>query len=98
MDPSYTDPRDGSFPRARSVLTCRDEPEQQRAWLRQRHAGAAALAEIEARELRQLDGETALAQSEALLAAAPIAEMVRDRRDTSGFVEQQKLFSLSRRR
>jgi hypothetical protein len=66
------------------------------AWWQQRRAGAIAVAEVEARELRELDPEVALAMSEALLAAAPIAEMTRSRRDTSGFVAQQQLFARRR--
>ena len=72
-------------------------PEQQRAWLRQRQLGAVAVAEVEARELRELDAATALAESEALLSAVPIAVVTADRRHTSGFVEQQRLFAQARR-
>jgi hypothetical protein len=71
--------------------------EDQRAWLRQRQLGAIEVAKIEARELRELDPATALAQSEALLAAAPIAVMSAGRRETSGLVEQQRLFARARR-
>jgi hypothetical protein len=70
--------------------------EDQREWLRQRQLGAVAVAEIERRELRELDEATALAQSEALLSAAPIAVMVTGRLDTSGFIEQQRLFARAR--
>jgi hypothetical protein len=72
-------------------------PPHARAWLAQREAGARAVAEIEARELRELGEATALAQSDALLAAAPVAMMSASRRTTSGFVEQQRLFARSRR-
>ena len=71
--------------------------EDQRAWLEQRMSGVTALAAIEALELRELDPETALARSDALLAAAPIAVMVSGRCDNSGFVEQQRLFARTRR-
>lgn len=64
--------------------------------MQQRRTGAIAVAEVEARELRELDPEVALAMSEALLAAAPIAEMTMARRDSSGFVVQQRLFSRRR--
>lgn len=73
-------------------------PEDQRAWLRQRRAGAVAVAEVEMRELRELDAAAALVSSEALLAAAPIATMTEARRETSGFVEQQRLFARARER
>jgi hypothetical protein len=68
-----------------------------RDWLRQRDAGAAAVMAVEARELSELSSAAALAQSEALLAAAPIDTMVEGRRASSGFVEQQRIFSRSRR-
>jgi hypothetical protein len=71
-------------------------PAHAKAWLQQRCAAAIAVAEIEARELRELDPATALAMSEVLLAAAPIAEMASSRRDTSGFVAQQRLFTRRR--
>ena len=72
-------------------------PPYARAWLAQRQSGIAAVAAIEASELRALDSVRALAQSEALLAAAPIAVMTESRRATSGFVEQQRLFRRARR-
>jgi hypothetical protein len=68
-----------------------------RAWLRQREAGAAAVAAIEERELAELTATEALAQSEALLAAAPIEVMLQGRRQCSGLVEQQRLFMRARR-
>jgi hypothetical protein len=71
-------------------------PAHAKDWLRQRHAGDIAVAEIEARELGQLDPAVALAWSDALLAAAAVAEMTIARRDTSGFVEQQRLFTRRR--
>ncbi len=72
-------------------------PAHARAWLRQRDLGAVALAAIEADELRQLDVAAALAQSEALLAATPLDAVSEERRSTSGFVEQQRLFARARR-
>jgi hypothetical protein len=72
-------------------------PDHARAWLRQREAGAEAVAAIEERELAELDVTTALAQSEALLAAAPTEVMSEHRRTSSGFVEQQRLFLRARR-
>jgi hypothetical protein len=72
-------------------------PDEQRAWLRQRQLGAAAVAEVEARELHELDAATGLTESEALLSAAPIAVMAAGRRHTSGFIEQQRLFARARR-
>lgn len=66
------------------------------AWLRRRDAGARAVAEVEADELARLTPREALAQSEALLAAVSI-DAVADRRATSGFVEQQRLFGRARR-
>lgn len=74
------------------------QPSHARAWLRQRERGAVAVATVERDELRRLDPVTALSQSEALLSAAPIAEMVAGRIATSGFVEQQRLFSRARNR
>lgn len=71
-------------------------PSFAKAWLAQRRAASLALAEVEVRELRELDDATALAMSEALLSAAPRAEMTRERRHTSGFVEQQRLFARRR--
>jgi hypothetical protein len=73
-----------------------DQPSYAAAWLRQRLAGAAAVAEVERRELRALTDAEALAMSEALLSAAPIESMTKDRQATSGFVEQQRLFAKAR--
>lgn len=67
------------------------------AWLQQREQGAAAVAEIEARELRELDVEEALGLSDALLSATPLDAAEATRRTWSGFVEQQRLFARSRR-
>jgi hypothetical protein len=66
-------------------------------WLRQRDDGAKAVVAIERRELQALDDAEALRQSEALLAATPIADVADSRRCTSGFVEQQRLFARARR-
>jgi hypothetical protein len=66
------------------------------AWLRQRDEGARAVAAIEAEELKQLTSAQALAQADALLAAVPL-ETALDRRVTSGFVEQQRLFCRARK-
>jgi hypothetical protein len=67
------------------------------AWLRQREQGAAAVAQIEDDELRSLDDAEALRLADALLSAAPIEQMTRDRKTTSGFVEQ-RLFMRARGR
>lgn len=67
------------------------------AWLRQREQGAAAVAEIEARELRELDADEALCLSDALLVAVPLEAADATRRTWSGFVEQQRLFARARR-
>jgi len=72
-------------------------PAQPLAWLRQREAGAVALAAIEDDELRTLGTAEALVLSEALLAATPIASLAEARWRTSGLVEQQRLFMLARR-
>ena len=73
------------------------QPSFAQAWLRQRDAGAQALAAHEREELRALDPGQALRESEALLAATPIASVAEARRATSGFVEQQRLFARARR-
>lgn len=75
-----------------------DHPPFARAWLAQVRAGHAAVAEVEAIELAALDDAAALALSDALLGAAPIAEMAAARHETSGFVEQQRRFALLRAR
>jgi hypothetical protein len=72
-------------------------PAHARAWLRQREVGAVALAAIEDAELRQLDAAAALAQSEALLSATPLHSITEERRSTSGFIEQQRIFARARR-
>lgn len=72
-------------------------PAYARAWLRQREGGALAVVAIEDAELRKLHGDTALAQSEALLAATPLDLVTEERRSTSGFVEQQRIFARARR-
>jgi hypothetical protein len=74
-----------------------DQPDFARAWLKQRRSGEAALAQLAIDDLRSLDAETALAQSDALLAATPIAAASESRRTTSGFVEQQRRFAHTRR-
>jgi hypothetical protein len=71
------------------------QPEFARAWLRQREAGAAAVAEVERRELVALDDETVLAHIEAVL-SMPMPALTEARRTSSGFVEQQRLFARSR--
>lgn len=76
-----------------SILLIMALPAHARAWLRQRELGAIAVAAIEDAELRQLDATAALAQSEMLLAATSSTE----RRSTSGFVEQQRIFARARR-
>lgn len=72
-------------------------PHFARAWLQQREQGAAAVAAIEARELRDLDADEALCLSDALLAATPLEAAEATRRTWSGFVEQQRLFARARR-
>ena len=72
-------------------------PAHAQAWLRQREAGVVAIAAIEDAELRELDAEGALAQSEALLDATPLHAMAAERCGTSGFVEQQRIFARARR-
>jgi hypothetical protein len=74
-----------------------DQPPFARAWLRQRELGAAAVAAIEAEELRQLDADEALSLSDALLEATPLEAVEATRRTWSGFVEQQRLFARARR-
>lgn len=72
-------------------------PADARTWLRQRDAGALAVQAIEDAELRDLDQAVALAQADALLAAVSIEAITDDRRTSSGFVEQQRLFMRARR-
>lgn len=66
-------------------------------WLRQRIAGAAAVAAVEAKELRDLGEAEALRLTDALLSAVPIGRLSEPRRAWSGFVEQQRVFALSRK-
>lgn len=72
-------------------------PSFAKTWLEQRRAGAAAVEQVENAELRNLTEAEALRQAEAVLSAAPIDVMAADRRLTSGFVEQQRLFARGRR-
>lgn len=58
---------------------------------------AVAVAAIEDAELRGLGDASALAQSEALLSAMPVTSLIAERRLTSGFVEQQRIFARARR-
>jgi hypothetical protein len=74
-----------------------DLPAFAKDWLRQRERGAAAVARVEEQELRDLDDAEALRQADALLSAAPLGLMTADRKTTSGFVEQQRLFARARR-
>jgi hypothetical protein len=71
------------------------QPEFAREWLRQRESGAGVIAEVERRELVALDDETALVHIEAVL-SLPLPRLTEDRRTSSGFVEQQRLFAKSR--
>ncbi len=71
--------------------------EQALAWLRSREAGHAAVALVEADELRSLDPRTALAQSDALLSLAAAAAPDPERLAFSGLVVQQQLFARARR-
>jgi hypothetical protein len=68
-----------------------------RSWLRQRELGAAALQAIEDAELARLDPAMALAQTEMLLSAVRLDDLPEERRTSSGFVEQQRLFARARR-
>jgi hypothetical protein len=63
-----------------------------RAWLAQRQAGAAKLGLIAEAELRALSDEEALRRADALLAMVRPEELSRERRMTSGLVEQQRRF------
>lgn len=73
------------------------QPQFARAWLRQREAGASAVAAIEAEELRRLDPAEALRLADALLAATPTDSIAPSRQGSSGLVEQQRLFARARR-
>jgi len=73
------------------------QPAFARAWLHQRATAASAVAEVERAELRRLTDAEALRLADALLGAVPIAEVEQARRTSSGFVEQQRLFSRARR-
>lgn len=70
-----------------------DLPPFARSWLQQRELGATALQAIEDAELRRLDPATALAQTEMLLSAVRLDDLSEERRTSSGFVEQQRLFA-----
>ncbi|HEX4421047.1 MAG TPA: hypothetical protein VH165_24185 [Kofleriaceae bacterium] len=74
-----------------------DVPPFARSWLRQRELGAAALQAIEDAELCRLDPAMALAQTEMLLSAVRLDDLPEERRTSSGFVEQQRLFARARR-
>ncbi len=63
-------------------------------WLRQRLGGAAAVAEVERGELAALTDAEALALAEVVLAVPSVCDP--GRAATSGFVEQQRLFSTRR--
>jgi hypothetical protein len=65
-------------------------------WLRQQEGSAVPLAAIETHALASLTDAEALAISKALLSAAPWKEMSVARRETSGLIEQQRLFSAMR--
>jgi hypothetical protein len=81
---------------ARRILGL-DVPPFARSWLRQRELGVTALQAIEDAQLRQLDPATALAQTEMLLSAVRLDDLPEERRTSSGFVEQQRLFARARR-
>ena len=71
-----------------------DLPSFAERWLAQRETGARILAALERDQLRTLPAESALAQSEALLAAgeATLAFESTLRQNVSGLIEQQRLF------
>lgn len=68
-----------------------------RSWLLQRELGATALQAIEDADLRRLAPETARAQTEMLLSAVQLDDLPEERRTSSGFVEQQRLFARARK-
>ena len=70
-------------------------PDQQRAWMARWRSAAIALENVKAEELRALTGEQALRDSDMLLAMAPDAFERACRDQSSGFVEQQRLFRSS---
>jgi hypothetical protein len=71
-----------------------ERPSFAAAWLSQRKSGEAAIASIEAEELRKLGPEQALRLADALLAATPLDVP----RPVSGLVEQQRWFARAVRR
>jgi hypothetical protein len=66
-------------------------------WLRQRDAGAAAVALVEDAELAALSDTEGLRLADALLGAVRIADIDDTRRTSSGLIEQQRLFARARR-
>jgi hypothetical protein len=74
-----------------------DLPAFARAWLQQRQSGHAAVAAVEAAELRRLTDADAIRYADALLAAVPPMTPADSRWSTSGLVEQQQQFARARR-
>jgi len=70
-------------------------PDQKRAWLAQWDRAAVELDRVHTRELEGLTDERALAASDALLSLARPGDV--ERRQTSGLVAQQRLFSRLRK-
>jgi hypothetical protein len=69
--------------------------EAQRAWVAQWRSAAIALEQVKVEELRVLTNEQALRDSDMLLQMAPDAFQRACRDQSSGFVEQQRLFRSS---
>lgn len=67
------------------------------AWLLQRAAGNVALEAVNATELRNLTDAEALKRTDALLAIGAASARSPEREQSSGFVQQQRLFARARR-
>jgi hypothetical protein len=72
-------------------------PEDQRRWMDAWRLAAVALEEVKREELQAMTEEEACAASDMLLSMGPFPESGRARSETSGLVEQQRIFMRARR-
>ena len=72
-------------------------PEEQRAWMDQWRSAAIALEEVKREDLQAMTEEQACAMSNMLLSMGPFPESGRVLSNTSGLVEQQRIFMRARK-
>jgi hypothetical protein len=75
-----------------SLMHLAETPEEQRAWMNQWRAAAIALRQMKREELRAMTDEDAVAAFNALDMPPELVWRCPERIDSSGLVEQQRIF------